>query len=189
MPGGFPFGIFLQCWKGSKLFSFWLGLSHKAGVVWPYVVLGDMFFFAVVAFWSSRQEVASFTAIFTKPPAGGRNDLRDRSPIHGFRVFQELYQAKPGMALPTALWIVLLTLLIIFPGHWVQRIKEKHLGKTQNVPLKPVADPGFLRWWPQRLINLTFDTARVWKELGPDQGSRLCVPLQASQWKLRFFLK
>ena len=45
----------------------------------------------------------SFTALFTKPPAGGRNDLRDCSPIHGFTVFQELYQAKPGTALPVAL--------------------------------------------------------------------------------------
>ena len=43
------------------------------------------------------------TALFTKPPAGGRNELRDRSPIHGFRDFQELYQAKPGTALPAAL--------------------------------------------------------------------------------------
>ena len=42
------------------------------------------------------------------PPAGGRNNLRDRSPIHGFRDFQELYQAKPGTALVAALWIALL---------------------------------------------------------------------------------
>ena len=34
------------------------------------------------------------TALFTKLPAGSRNDLRDRSPIHGFTVFQELYQAN-----------------------------------------------------------------------------------------------
>ena len=38
------------------------------------------------------------TALFTKPLASGRNDLGDRSPIHGFRVIQELYQAKPRMA-------------------------------------------------------------------------------------------
>ena len=43
------------------------------------------------------------TALFTKPPAGGRNDLRDCSPIHSFTFFQELDQAKPGMALPAAL--------------------------------------------------------------------------------------
>ena len=47
--------------------------------------------------------VHSFTALFTKPLAGSRNDLRDRSPIHGFRFFQELYQAKLGTALPVAL--------------------------------------------------------------------------------------
>ena len=43
------------------------------------------------------------TVLFTKPPAGGRNDLRDCSLIHGFKVFQELYQAKLGTAVPTAL--------------------------------------------------------------------------------------
>ena len=47
--------------------------------------------------------ISAVTALFTKLPAGGRNDLRDRSPIHGFRVFQELYQAKLGTALLAAL--------------------------------------------------------------------------------------
>ena len=50
-----------------------------------------------------RSRGKPLTALFTKPPVGGRNVLRDRFPIHGFTVFQELYQAKPGMALPAAL--------------------------------------------------------------------------------------
>ena len=49
------------------------------------------------------QVESTLTVLFTKLLAGGRNDLRDRSPIHGFMVFQELYQAKPGTALLVAL--------------------------------------------------------------------------------------
>ena len=44
-----------------------------------------------------------WTSANESPAAGSRNDLRDRSPIQGFRVFQELYQAKPGTALLVAL--------------------------------------------------------------------------------------
>ena len=58
--------------------------------------------------WLAHWVLIYLTALFTKPPAGGRNDLRDRSPIHGFRVFQELYQVKLGTVLPAALWIALL---------------------------------------------------------------------------------
>ena len=53
--------------------------------------------------WINTDNLPTVTVLFTKPPAGGRNDLRDRSPVHGFRVFQELYQAKPGTALLAAL--------------------------------------------------------------------------------------
>ena len=53
--------------------------------------------------WKLVLKLSSLTVLFTKPLAGGRNDLGDHSPIHGFRVFQELYQAKPGMALLAAL--------------------------------------------------------------------------------------
>ena len=55
-----------------------------------------------------NREAAGFvnsavTALFTKPAASSRNDLRDHSPIHSFRIFQELYQAKPGTVLSAAL--------------------------------------------------------------------------------------
>ena len=69
------------------------------------------------------------------PPAGGRNNLRDRSPIHGFRAFQELYQAKQGNGSGGGLWIALLiqfctmvTQVLVLAGHskavyvdWYQR--------------------------------------------------------------------
>ena len=64
-------------------------------------------------FWQwLTQFFCLFTALFTKPPstvllAVGMT-LRDHSPLTASGHFQELYQAKPGTALPAALWIALL---------------------------------------------------------------------------------
>ena len=38
----------------------------------------------------------TLVALFTKPPAGGRNDVRDRSPIHGFQGFSGIVPGKAG---------------------------------------------------------------------------------------------